>query len=337
MSPEPSDFDYQGHLVFNGLYKTERTDGSDLPRARSDAAGDLSERLPDFDDNPTIGGRSGYVNLPLREAIYDDDSIEDSLQGVTESLIARRYKYEKFKEQEAYYDGDRIQVDVPSVKDADIYWRYDDYMYFRGAKGDVKEAKSQTQRALSGSTQLRQIQLEEEFFLWLFKQYIENNQPSSNLEIRRLTDTTLTGTRDVFGQETDVNASSDLEYCVPLLAGILRDKSISMVEGNFRIHGNSVRAEVGRKRVYVKASKGDIRTSNKVRRIALCLAFIDELVEMHESWRDLDPQDRYPPFEFFRELYEACESQEVTIDRISDNVLTKYANLRNEDPSDWGV
>ncbi|MFD1645563.1 hypothetical protein [Haloarchaeobius litoreus] len=328
------DFDYQGYLLFNGIFETEFLD-QEFGGGRSEARARLGDHLPEYRSSDE-SSEEGYVRLLLEDAISDDDSVDSDLEEVAQSLIPYRYKYETREPKDAYYRGEEVEVEVPYVQDSDLFWLYPNYMFLRGSKGDVKETKETTRRILDGHIRLNSVDFGGDFLLWLFYKEYEDQSLPTGIELNNLTDTELTGDRDAFGGATKVDDSTDLERCVPMLAGILKDKTISTMQGYFRLFDEyNLKAQIGEGRVHIKASRGDIKTSGDVRRMAISIAFLHELIDLHRSWTELPPTSRYPPRQFFEDLHDTANEQGVEIQSISTNVLTKYASKRGEDPDSW--
>ena len=146
---ETDDFDYQGYLIFNGVYRTDLRQGSEYQGGIYDAESQLMDDLGRFEDTERDSDK-GVIKLLLRDFFRDDDSVSGELEQLANNLIAIRFLYEDRIEKEAYVpDEEELQtVEIPVVNDADIYWNYPNYMYFRGAKDDVAEAIDYTSSLL---------------------------------------------------------------------------------------------------------------------------------------------------------------------------------------------
>ena len=323
-------FEYQGYLLFNGIYKTDFI-GEEYHGGKNEASGQLSKDLPEYRDTDQSSSE-GYLPLNLREALFDDPSISEELETVADQIIANRYVYETRDTVDAYYNGDEIQAEVPSRNDADIYWEYPDYLYLRGSKDDVDETREKTFKVLQGNVKYTPIDFDGDFLLWLYYKTYEGQGLPTRLSVDRFTDTEITGDRDAFGETNSVDDSTDLEVCIPMIAGILRDKSISMLQGYYDLYNQyKLKAQVGSGRVHIKATEGDIQTATDSRRMAISLAYLSELLELHGHWQNLPPTDKYPPRSFFEDLYQTAQDQGIEIESISQDVLDKYGGLRDED------
>ena len=327
-------FDYQGYLLFNGIYQVDLLD-EEFGGGRQEARTLLRERLPDY-DREDGHSEDGYKRLLINEEIFDDSTIDSDIEEIAQSLVAFRYLYEDRQPTDAYYQGEQVTVEVPNVKDTDLYWIYPNHVYLRGSQEDVSQTRETTRRALEENIRLDPVDFSGDFLLWLFYKESQDQPVPCGIDVDYFTDATLKGSRDPFGGENKVDDSTDLSRCVPVIAGVLKDKTVSMLEGYFDLFDTyKIKTQIGGGRVHVKSSTGDIQTSGDVRRVTMSLAFLDELMCLYEYWDDLSQTEKYPPRTFFNDLYQTASDQGVHIDSISNNVLRQYANKRGEDPDDW--
>lgn len=353
---ETADFDYQGYLIFNGVYKTDLHQESEYQGSIYDAESKLLDDLGRFEDSQRNSDR-GLQRLLLRDFLRDDDSVSGELEELANSLIAVRFLYEDRIEQEAYVsDEDELQtVEIPVVNDADIYWNYPGYMYFRGAKNDVAEAIDYTSSILgadvatdggtatdsnlsTGFSRFSSISFNSDFLLWLFQlQFNNNDPPVSAIEIDTLTDAAVTGDADVWGGNNVVGDTSELIESPPLLSAILQNKSLKMIEGGFAINENTLQSEIQINKVHVKSSVKSVKKANDTRRMALSIQFLNELVDLENHWDNLNPQDKYPSHEFFLELFDTCRDQGMTLDNISESLRREYCNKRGDPDDEWDL
>lgn len=331
------EFDYQGYLIFNQIHDIRLLENSDLRGGYASVESELEEKLPQYNPSDTPRETQGYQNLPLRDEIRDNPKINGEIQDIASSLISYRYLEREFSNEEAYVDGERKNVDVIDETNADIYWLHPDFAVFRGAKGDAEDAKGDTSRSLSGDIQLGTIRFNPDFLLWVYYRYKNDKDLDNNLEVDRLTDADVVGDRDPFGGDNKVGDSEDLAQSVPLIAAVLMGKDMDMLQGNFSLFNESVKAEIQRNKVHVKASYGSVSSADSVRRVAIALAFMRELMDAHETWKQLPDDEKYPPFGFFRDIYQVASQHNVDINEISEEMRREYANKRGEDLEDWGI
>jgi len=326
MSGEPSDegFTYDGQLVFNGVHFTDVSDPSLEPNT-------IVDDLPPFEEGTAEDPGSGYKTLEVADLIASANGMGETLRSVANNLSSFRYLYEDWYESEADVDGERRIVKVPRVKDVDIYWDYPDYMFFRGQQQDSDATEEDIKEELDDQASLDTVTFDEDFLLWILYRYHADKELTSNLNTRLLTDCETTGEEDNYGGRNEVGDSANIAQSVPLLDGILRGKSLSTLEGDFRIYDNHVTAKVeSRGRVHVKASKGDVKAADDLRRMALSLLFLSEFTELYQKWRDnMDNQDKYPPDSFFTDIYDECDRQGNHITYSIQPVRDEYQRKRS--------
>lgn len=326
MSADPSadGFSYDGQLVFNGIHLTDVSDPSLDPDT-------IVEDLPPFEKGTADEPGSGYRTLRVESLISNAESMSETQQSVASNLSSFRYLYEDWYKSEADVDGERREVEVPRVKDVDIYWQYPDYMFFRGQQRDSDQTEEDISEELNGRADLDTITFDEDFLLWLFHKYHADESLTPDLGTRLLTDSETTGDEDNYGGRNEVGDSADIARSVPLLDGVLRGKRIASLEGDFTVYDNHVTAKVeSRGRVHVKASKGDVKASDDLRRIALSLLFLGEFTELYRHWRDvMDNQDKYPPDSFFTDIYDECDRQGNHITYSIEPLRDEYRRKRN--------
>lgn len=324
---EEEKFEYDGQLVFNGIHLTDVDDESVNPDT-------IVDRLPSFSQGTADDPGSGYKQIRVSKLLANGQTIDDGLKEVATNLSSFRYLYEDWYESEADVDGERRVVKIPRVNDVDIYWKYPDYMFFRGQQTDSDQTEEDIKKELRGRTNLDTVTFEPDFLLWILYKYRNDDSLSSNLEARLLTECETTGPEDNYGGRNEVGDSADICKSVPLLDALLRQKDLTMLEGNFQVHTNHVGAKIGsRGRVHVKASRGDVKTSNQLRRMALSLQFLEEFTELYKDWRDnMSPKDKYPPDSFFEEIRDECDTQGNRIIYSIKPVLDEYRQKRNSGP-----
>lgn len=322
--PSPKEFEYDGQLVFNGIHITDVLEDDVKPQR-------IVENLPEFEQGMADDPGSGYTDLNVEELISDADWMDNELKAVAENLSSFRYLYEDWYEREADVDGERRLVHVNRIKDVDIYWAYPDYMFFRGQQTDSDQTESDIVDELDGKARLDTVTFDEDFLLWILYKYRNDDDLTPTLRPRLLTDCQTTGDEDNYGGRNEVGDSADISKSVPLLDGILRGKDLAMLEGDFVVHDNHVTAKVeSRGRVHVKASKGDVRSANPLRRVTLSLQFLIEFTSLYEQWRnDMANTDKYPPDDFFTDIYNECDTQGNHITYSIKPVRDEYRRKRN--------
>ncbi|AGB37110.1 hypothetical protein [Natronococcus occultus] len=353
---EEEKFDYQGYLIFNGIYETDLAVDSKYRRGLIEAEAELLADLGQFEDTKRESDR-GVEKIPLRDYIRDDDSVSGELEELAGQLISLRFLYEDRIEKDGYLSGKKElqKVEIPIIKDADIYWIYPNYMYFRGAKDDVTEAIEYTSSILDADiasdggtavspqqpsrfSKFQSISFHADFLLWLFShQYNGTDLPGSAIEIDTLTDASVTGNTDVWGGNNIVGDTTQLIESPPLLSAILQNKSLKMIEGGFAMGDNTIKSKIQIDKVHIKSSAKSIKKSNNTRRMSLSLRFLNELVELEKYWNNLDPKNKYPPYTFFLDLFDTCQAHGMTLDNISEILRREYCDKRGDNNSEWDL
>lgn len=357
MSDESEEFSYQGYLVFNGIYNVDLNSQSEYHGSLNEVESRLVKQLGQFEERKQ-DSEKGVEKLLLRDYFRDDDSVSGDLEDLADSLIALRFLYENKVKKRGYLKGktDLQTVEIPVINDADIYWDYPDHIYFRGAEDDVTEAIEYTSKLMgvdtatdggsasgstgtpAGYTRFKNVSFHRDFLLWIFfNHFNDNDLPKSDIEIDSLTDAAVTGDIDVWGGNNRVGDTTELTESPPLLSALLQNKSLNMLEGGFAINDNTLMASIQVNKTHIKASSKSIRTSNNTRRLALSLKFLRELVELEETWSSLAPKEKYPPYNFFLEIFDMCRDQGMTLDSIDEMMRRDYCNKRGDPDTSWDL
>ncbi|WMT09507.1 hypothetical protein NP511_07665 [Natrinema thermotolerans] len=321
-------FTYDGYLIFTPFSTTVRDENI----SQTEIVDTLLDEIPNYSLGTPQNPGKGIQKIPFQKHLQGSSSeFPDDLS----SVIALRYKYEEFDKIKAVVDGSRRMVSVPNERSVDIYWNYPNYMSFRGAKKDIKEVQSIIRSALFQTATIDPIRLESDFFLWLFYQNFSSDGRISKMMIR-ITDVELQGETDLFGKKSTVRNSTDATKSIPILIGLLQNKSISGIEVEFAIQNQRITASIQRDQVQVKASQGSLPNQESIERIASSLMLLDFLYSLYDEWLDLPNNEKYPPLTFFEELYNMSKNQGVKVETQLTQPLKEYAAKRGEDPSDYG-
>lgn len=153
----------------------------------------IVNNLTTFSEGTTDDPGSGYTQIRASELIANARTMDGDLKQVATDISSFRYLYEDWYESEADVDCVRRKVQVPRVKDVDIYWKYPGYMFFRGQQNDADETEEDISAELDGMAELDTITFDSDFLLWILYKYHNDEQLSPNLEARLLTDCQTTG------------------------------------------------------------------------------------------------------------------------------------------------
>ncbi|MFY4811611.1 hypothetical protein ACOJIV_02740 [Haloarcula sp. AONF1] len=314
------EFSYDGQLVFNGLHTTEVLD------ANFDFEHVIEEELIDYTEGSIDKPGRGYKSIPFADFVDEEIEIDREVEEILGEFHAFRYLEEKWEYRDAEVDG--VTDTHPTLRDYstfDAYWGFPNYLFIKADKTKADTARSLISDTLDEYLSLRDVEFSSDFLLWIFSK--EKNQESlpGNLSVSMLTDAEIRGQEpDLFGKHNKVDDSTDITKSAPVLIGVLSQKGVVALEGVFGMAGRFVRARISTDgRVHIKADHA-IQGSPDVERMAIALAFLKELTDLYQHWQNLDSEDRYPPLEFFTDIYEECERQGVEVTFSIDEVVDEY-------------
>lgn len=349
MPPSDDKFSYGGHLVFNEVCRTnDLSDGQgSYGDTVNDAEAKLLDVLPEFGDGNPRSPAKGYERLLIRDFVEDSKLPPETRQFVR-SLVSLQYKYEEYDTTEGYVDGEMKEVEVPTVKDSNVFWDRDKYMIFRGAESDASGAKGQAQTAASEHS-IQSITFSGDFLIWLF--YRAHDDPPDlpgDLHIHRLTDAEVTGSPDDFGGEATIHESDDIKKSPAILLGILNNKKISKLEGDFRMDFDSentesdytkatLRTEIQRNKIQIKASKAGLKNAGQIEKLGLSSQMVTEIAKLYDRWEDMPAgsSDKFVPPTFIVELIKTCRKKDINYTQTPRNLLERQANKRDESLDDY--
>ncbi|WP_158055877.1 hypothetical protein [Halorussus halophilus] len=313
-------FSYEGQLVFNGLHMTDILD------ANFDFDHVIEEELVDY-KNGSIGqpGR-GYQTLPFADYIADEPAIDRRIEELLGEIHAFRYKEEKWEYRDTEVDG--VTDTHPTLRGYstfDGYWASPDYLFIKSDKSKAETARQLLSETLEDYLSLRDFEFNPDFLLWVFSKEKNNEDLPGNLSVNMLTDAEIRGNEpDLFGQHSKVDDSTDITKSAPVLIGVLSQKGLVALEGVFGLAGRFVRVRIATDgRVHIKADHA-IQGSPDIERMAIALAFLREFTDLYQYWMNLDSEYRYPPLEFFTDIYKECERQGVEVTFSIDDVVDEY-------------
>jgi len=319
---EPGErFDYQGHLIFNRILHVDLFD--------SELEG-IINRLPEFDADKE-SARSGFEEYPFSAQVNDHPGLPGEIRDICSNTTLLKYRYEDLVEEEALVEGERTTVDVPKLRDADVFLHPPNRIYIRASKREAKNVHKALSQVLNDH--ISEIEFDEDFLMWIFYNYasdkfggesFEELFGDHNLKVELLTDVSITGERDTFGSVNRVEDSVDISRNIPILTGILRGNRISMIGGGFDYLGEKINLEINKSgRIHFKAGKGGLSVRNPLARMATSVALIHTFTEVYDRWKNLPDSSKYPPVSFFEQLYNDLQQQGVTVDEVNLDTISK--------------
>jgi hypothetical protein len=317
-------FSYDGRLVFNGLYTTKVLD------ADFDLGNVVANELKDFSKGTTAEPGSGYHMLNFAEKARESPAIPRQIKDFVQDINGIRYRYERWNEGEVESDDNGTEYrNIRTTDSVDVYWHFPDYLFIKGTKTEARKAGGRIEQKFGDYVETREIDLSADFLLWILSKYKNNEDLSNELTTNLLSDARIEGDEDRFGRSNRVDDSTDIAKATTILMGILRGKEMAFLEGVFGMHGQFVKARIETGgRIHIKADQ-DIKGATHLKRMSLSMAFLTELLKVYEQWTSLDPKDKYPPVEFFQNLYDECERQGAEITFPADDVIETYRQKGN--------
>lgn len=320
------EYDYDGHLVFNGIYTTEvKKDGARFNYIVNEVLNNYTKGSP---DKPS----SGYKMLNFGEMIEKANTVPKNLSETLSDVRGMRYQYEDWESKE---NQDGEQVPVVDVGSFDIYWDYPNFLFIKGNKSQASQGSQIINYKMDSYINSKKIEFNPQFLLWLFYKNKKDRNIQTGLSISILTDASIEGKReDRFGKEVSVDKSSNVTKSTSVLTGILRRKDLKALEGIFSDGGNYIKAsiEVGG-RVHVKVAE-DISDVKPIERMSMALSFLRKLVTTYERWENKPVEEKYPPGSFIEEIYNECKRQGVEPVFSFDRVRDKFEEMKKREIGD---
>lgn len=314
------DFSYSGRLVFNGIHTT------DILNAEFDFEDVVGSELTDYQEGTYSTPGCGYQIIPFQSLLNAEPEVSESVATLCDDVHTLRYLEEQWEHQEVDIDGEtETRPTKTGYSSFDAYWARPDYLFVMGNKSNAKMADELLSATLEDYLDIRGVTFSPDFLLWLFSQEKNGLDLPGNISISMLTDARIEGDEpDLFGREGRVTDSTDVTKSIPVLQGILRQMGVVQLEGVFNLQGFFVHARISSEgRVHILADHA-IEGSPDIERVAISVAFLQAFSELYEDWVTNTGSDKYPPEQFFVDIYEECKRQGVDIQYSIDEVIEEY-------------
>jgi hypothetical protein len=357
---DPDDkFEYDGRLVFNGIYIEDDT----IPFGSKE---DLLNELPEFTEGTPGEAGSGFEDLQLEEWADRYSEASSELQGVLDDVWDIEYRRETYDLSEDLVDeqGNPVTGFVSDDWSAYVYWYPGEFMIVQASKEKLEDLErklfpvvgrsnfeferagegdnsdgdgSDDSNSNGGDSDNQTLQLfDPEFLQWLVWKY-DTTGHANGVELIEFSDATMSGSLSNFGKTNDVGDSKDITKSHPIIAGMLDDRSFDKLEGVFEVGGIEVDTRIwddGRIRVMAQE---DVGRASQYERVLITNKFMREFMNVYLEWREMDPADKYVHPEYFASIHERAKnlSREATYNFDFDALVKRYANLRNEDPRSY--
>jgi len=115
------------------------------------------------------------------------------------------------------------------------------------------------------------------------------------------------------------------------MENILQGADISRLDGEFEVVGYSIKSNIWRGEQVQIPNSGSLTESSDLRRLLISLRFIYELVDLYSEWYSWDEEKKYPPTEFYYDIYENIESKAADLAFSFDEVPVPQSS-RIKDP-----
>lgn len=325
MSESEDQFEYEGRLVFNGVFKTD-TFGTDVNPER------VIEDLPKYEQGSPQHPGYGFSDLDLEELAVTNLQ-DNGLIDLAENTISFQYIQEEFQEQEIVdIDGNSEIKYSRRHQSVDFYWIFPEFLFIRGAKSEVEEAVDKLKVVLERNIELSKLNFEPDFLIWLIYKHYRGEDLNTGINVDRLTDAKIQGSHDVFGSTRRISDSTDLVRSPPVITAILQNEDIVTIGGEFLVHNKyGLSSDISTDgRIHIKAQSNDIREANSLKRVLISILFVERLCGIYTGWLELDPSEKYPPVDFFEELYHSLENQGISTSFALDSVIDEYTAKRGE-------
>ncbi|WP_435360214.1 hypothetical protein [Haloarchaeobius sp. DFWS5] len=337
---QPEKFDYDGTLVFNGIYKTSPAiSDSELDRSVVDS-------LNTFERGKPGDKRSGFVDIDFDEYLDEYENLEEELHQVAADIAAKEYRQETYDQPDELVDseGEPTSGWERSTKNSYLYWDDPDFAFIQGSQGKVSNLVKSLRENWGGDVQLKPFEFDTEFLMYLVNQY-DRGRTINGVFIESLNDAALSGTISAHGEENEVRGSDDITKGLPVIEGILLNYDFQELEGTFSFHGYEITANIRTQqpqyntgRVHIKV-EDDIENNTKLVRALLSLFFMQRLIDLYNEWKDMIPKDKYVHPEWFAELHRRAANlpESAELDFPLRELVTEYADLREEDADEYDL
>jgi len=340
---EENKFEYEGTLVFNGIYQTrpasEEIDLSEIG----------TEDLSDFERGQPGEERSGFKDIDFSQYIAKYEDLDGSLEDTITHYTATRFREEDYNQPDELVndEGEPTSGWERTTDESYLYWKHPNQVFLQGSHGKVGRLKKNLNENWSGTVKIEPLEFDPDFLLYLMKEFDDSNR-IRGIRIEKLTDAQMSGTISSHGQHNEVRDSSNITESLPVIAGTLLNYEFEELEGTFSFEGFEITANIQTKvrdyrtgRVHIKV-ENSIENSPHLIRTLISLYFLRRFVGLYESWKDMDPTDKYVHPEYFARLHrratELPESAEY--DFPLRELVDDYAEKREEDIDadelEWG-
>lgn len=304
-----SNYTYQGWLVFNGLYTTESYgEGSE------DDVEDVVEAFDQYNGGTPIESDSGLERINFANELKQIDEINEQLERLADQTLSFEFTDEKWVETFGYNEEGEEQIFYTEEHDNLIFfWNYvDGTMMLKGDKQSLNKKSDQLQGSLADDFRMESIDFDYDFFLWLiFNEYTDGGlSAGSDITIRKITQSETIESNPTDDERISVEGKDNLLHSVVFIAPVLNGKKVDSLQGQFLIGSRQVTAKIGfGGRVHVMIGDTPMESWEDIRRMGTALLFLSELTDLYQTWKNLSPDQKYPPGSFFDDLADEADNE----------------------------
>lgn len=359
-SPDDDKFEYDGRLVFNGLYI--ESDDNETPY---DSKQELLGELSSFEEGVPGSSGSGFQDLNLSEWAERYSELSGEFETLLDQVWDFQFKNEEYDLQEEIIDseGNEIEGWVRDHWSGYVYWYPGEFLLVQASKSKLDTVEDHLFPVI-GRTNFRSFEsidddsnsdsggsedgnggdtlqesegpFDPEFLQWLVWQYDTPGHPA-RIRLRGFSDAVMTGELSYFGETNEVSESEDITNSHPIIAGMLENRDFEKLEGVFEVDGRKVDAQIysdGDIRVMAQEDIGD---APQFIRVLLANHFLREMMELYTDWQSRDPPYKYTHPRYFAELHENAKQMpnSAEYDFEFDELVSHYAELRDENPRSY--
>ncbi|MBP1986022.1 hypothetical protein [Halolamina salifodinae] len=318
-----SEFEYSGWLIFSPLRVNLK---GDLERNMSISSVEqvLSERLSGYESGSPNNPGGGF-SLPDTRDLFTNTELPEEINH--DNLVHIRYTDEEYDSRFTYESSSEEMSEerYVNISQTNIYWKFPDYLFIKGASKEVSRIQSRIKSQLINSLYLEQFDIAPDFLIWILYKMELGEGISSALTPRAIQEIEVEGGDNVFGEKVRVENPSFLS---PLLLQVFSENSIiSHMVIRWTYASKTIVAELSGGRIHIRVSDGALSEMSDLQRVGFSLGFMSELMELYEYWQNLSTEEKYPPVDFIKEVYDSARDRGFDA-HISMDVIERYRQLR---------
>lgn len=285
-------YTYDGWLVFNGLFSVDVKDEDETPE-------DLVSGLSQYTEpDPGVESR-GFERAEFDDLLQTTGDLTWNLQRLGDRLYSFNYKHTRWDTQSGFdrNTGSKRTIQKKKEDGVEIHWdSREDLMVFRGQKAELAKNRRRLRGGLSEKVELEELNFHHDFLLWILYRTFNGQGLNSELSIREVSTVgTTSDSIDNTGQGVTIEDSKNVLRSVPAIIAILDQKKPEKLKCQFVLDNQVVKAKIEQGgKVHVTVTDNELEELSHLRRMAVSLQFIFELIHQYDIWRNLPSTQKYP-------------------------------------------